>query len=48
MQIQWLQRRKWGGKRRGPEPCQEETINAWVSVEAVRTLEHHSLSLRFH
>lgn len=29
----------WGGA----EPCQEETINAWVSVEAVRTLEHQPL-----
>lgn len=32
---------KGGGRR--PEPCQEETINARVSVEAVRTLEHQPL-----
>lgn len=31
----------------GGESCQEEAINALVSVEAVRTLKHHLLSLRF-
>lgn len=43
MQIQ-----RFKEKKRGAWACHEETINAWVCVEAVRTLEHHLLSLRFH
>lgn len=37
-----------GGEGDTEGSCQEETINARVSVDSVRTLEHHPLSLCFH